>query len=140
MSRARLGEATEVFKAAGHPARLRILCMLRSGSLCVCQIKAVLGLAVSTVSEHLAELKRARLLVERKDGRFVSYGLSEDAAVERLLTPLWAGLRNDPEVAADAKLARDLRRIPVEKLCSVDLDVRRLGLRPEALRRKERSA
>ncbi len=137
MSRARLGEATEVFKAAGHPARLRILCVLRSGSLCVCQIKAVLGLAVSTVSEHLAELKRARLLVERKDGRFVSYGLSGDVAVERLLTHVWAELRNDPEVAADAKLARELRRIPVEQLCRVDLDSRRLGRRPEDLRRKE---
>jgi len=42
-----------VSKTIGHCGRLRILAMLRSGPLSVCQIAAVLGAPVSTVSGHL---------------------------------------------------------------------------------------
>lgn len=52
-----LAEAAGAFKALGHCTRLRILTMLRSGGLCVCQVTAALGLAASTISGHLAELK-----------------------------------------------------------------------------------
>jgi DNA-binding transcriptional ArsR family regulator len=135
MRESRLSHATEVFKAAAHPARLRILGMLRAGSLCVCQITAILELAASTVSAHLAELKRAGLVVEEKDGRFVSYSLSEVADTAALLE-LVAGLAgDDPQVEADARLVRGLRRIPVEALCRVDLDFTRLGVKRPAVPR-----
>jgi DNA-binding transcriptional ArsR family regulator len=129
-----LSQATEVFKAAGHRARLRTLAMLRCGGLCVCQITAVLDLAVSTVSAHLAELKRAGLVVEHKDGRWVSYRLADDPATAALLERVWALVGDDPQVEADARLVRGLRRIPVEELCRVDLDFTRLGLKRQAIR------
>jgi DNA-binding transcriptional ArsR family regulator len=137
--RARLSHATDVFKAAGHPARLRILSMLRSGSLCVCQVTAALGLAASTVSAHLAELKRAGLVVEDKNGRWVSYSLAADSATAALLERVFALLGDDPQVAADAHLVRRLRRIGVESLCRVDLDLARLGLQRPAPRTAGRS-
>lgn len=123
-----LSRATEVFKAAAHPARLRILGMLRPQEMCACQITAVLDLAASTVSAHLAELKRAGLVEERRDGRFVSYRLAEDAPAA-VLDHVWSSIHSDPQVVADARLARDLRRIPLEDLCRVELDVGRLGLK-----------
>lgn len=132
MREARLGHTTEVFKAAGHPARLRILRMLRSGPLCVCQITAALDLAASTVSAHLAELKRARLVIERKDGRWVRYRLGEEPWARALLEQVWALTARDQQVEADARLVRGLRRVPVEKLCRVDLDLTRFGLRRQA--------
>jgi DNA-binding transcriptional ArsR family regulator len=113
----RLDRATELFKATGHPARLRILGMLRGGGLCVCQITAVLDLAVSTVSAHLAGLKRAGLVVERKDGRWVQYRLAGDAEAARLLEHTWALLAGDPQMEADQRLVRGLREIPVDALC-----------------------
>lgn len=134
MAESRLSQATEVFKAAGHPARLRILAMLRSGELCVCQITAVLELAVSTVSAHLADLKRAGLVAEHKDGRWVSYRLAGDSQAEGLLERVWALVGGDAQVEADARLVRGLRRIPVEDLCRVELDFTRLGLRRPAVR------
>lgn len=134
MADSRLSRATEVFKAAGHPARLRILGMLRPGGLCVCQITAVLDLAVSTVSAHLAELKRAGLVVERKDGRWVSYSLAEDIETSGLLERVFGLVGADPQVEADARLVRGLRRIPVETLCRADLDLGRLGLKRQGLR------
>jgi DNA-binding transcriptional ArsR family regulator len=139
MPESRLSRATEVFKAAGHPARLRILGMLRPGGLCVCQITAVLDLAVSTVSAHLAELKRAGLVVEHKDGRWVSYRVAEDPAATALLGRVWALIGDDAQVEADARLVRGLRRIPVEELCRADLDFTRLGLRRRAVRQAGRS-
>jgi DNA-binding transcriptional ArsR family regulator len=90
--------------------------MLRPGELCVCQIAAVLGLAVSTVSAHLAELRRAGLLVERKDGRWVSYRTAEDRAARAVVERVWDLVGGDRQLAADARLGRSLRRIPVEML------------------------
>lgn len=134
-----LGRGTGIFKALGHPARLRILAMLRRGGLCVCQVTAILDLAVSTVSAHLAELKRAGLVLERKDGRWVVYSLSAEAATTALLADVWALLASDPQVEADARLLRGLRRVPVEKLCRMDLDVTRFGLKRQAAH-KEKAA
>jgi DNA-binding transcriptional ArsR family regulator len=133
MLESRLSQATDVFKAVGHPARLRILSMLRPGGLCVCQITAVLDLAVSTVSAHLAELKRAGLVTERKDGRWVSYSLADSTTAKGLLQQAWALVGDDPQIAADRRLVRGLRRVPVEELCRVELDVTRFGLERTAL-------
>jgi DNA-binding transcriptional ArsR family regulator len=134
-----LSQATEVFKAVAHPARLRILAMLRRGALCVCQITAVLDLSVSTVSAHLAELKRAGLVVERKDGRWVSYSLAGGPAPRALLGRVRVLVAADPQVQADARLVRGLRRIPVENLCRAELDLARLGLRRHVRRSSGRN-
>lgn len=137
MAHGGLARGTATFKALGHPARLRILAMLREGELCVCQVTAVLELAASTVSAHLTELKRAGLVLERKDGRWVFYSLSAEAATTALLGDTWALLGDDAQVAADARLLRGLRRIPVETLCRVDLDLARVGLKRQAARQEK---
>ncbi len=124
-----LARQVERHKALGHPARLRILAMLREGPLCACQVTAVLDLAASTVSAHLAELRRAGLLEERKDGRWVEFRLAGDAETARQLASLWPTLEHDPSIAADAALLRRLRRVDLEVLCRADLDLVKLGLR-----------
>jgi DNA-binding transcriptional ArsR family regulator len=134
-----LSRTVDVLKALGHPFRLRILAMLRGGELCVCQMTAVLDLAASTVSAHLADLKRAGLVAERKDGRWVFHRLDESEAASALLEPVWGAIAADPQVAADARLLRALRRVPVEDLCRVDLDLERLGIkRPPAIEARAR--
>ncbi len=115
-----LDTATLRFKALGHPARLRILAALREGELCVCQVTALLTLAPSTVSAHLAELRRAGFLTERRDGRWVYYGLATSAKVRRDLARVWDALAGDPEVRSDGHAARRLRRIPVDEFCRMD--------------------
>ncbi len=121
-------------KALAHPVRMRIVAMLARGELCVCQITAVLKLAPSTVSAHLRDLKRAGLLVERKDGRWVICSWASDAATESLLRDVVERVRRDPHIEADARLVERLRRIPVERLCRVGLDLDRLGLGREPRR------
>lgn len=121
--------AVDVLKALAHPVRLRILAMLRGGELCLCQMTAVLDLAASTVSAHLADLKRAGLVGERKEGRWVFHRLSRSEGASAYLEPVWRSIARDPRVASDARLVRELRRVDVEELCRVDLDLNRLGIR-----------
>ncbi len=138
-----LARSVETHKALAHPVRQRLVAMLRDGELCVCQMTAVLELAASTVSAHLADLKRAGLFAESKKGRFVSYGWSGDPAMVAQLENVVARIAKDPQIAADAKLVRSLRRVDVEELCRVELNLSRVGIRrpPEAaprVRRQER--
>lgn len=91
--------------------------MLRTGELCVCQITAVLGLAQSTVSTHLRELKRARLIAERKDGRWVNFGLSVDPEARRWIDVALKTLEGDPQLEEDDALVVEIRRLPIEDLC-----------------------
>ena len=68
--------ATELFKALAHQTRLNILCLLFDGEVCVCKIMAVLDLPQSTASRHLAILKNAGLVEDRRDGTWSHYSLA----------------------------------------------------------------
>ena len=122
----------EAAKGLAHPARLRLLGMLASGELCVCQMTAVLGLAPSTVSQHLSVLARGGLVAERKEGKLVFYRLHLEGPGAALLAALLEQLAADPVARADrAEIAR-LRRIPVATLCAADLDLVAIGVRKPA--------
>jgi DNA-binding transcriptional ArsR family regulator len=126
-----LQSAIGVLKAMGHPVRLRILAMLRGGELCVCQMTALLDLATSTVSAHLSDLKRAGLVSERKEGRWVFYRLVD--VESPVLTSVWKTVSRDARVQADARLLRQIRKVDIAELCRVDLDLGRLGIRRPAV-------
>ncbi len=67
-------------KALGHPARIRILRHLMSTSGCIGgDIVGAVGLAQSTVSEHLRILKAAGVIAGQIDGPRVCYALNPDA-------------------------------------------------------------
>jgi DNA-binding transcriptional ArsR family regulator len=123
-----LPQIVDQYKALAHPTRLRILAMLRSGELCVCQMTAVLALAPSTVSAHLSDLRRSGLIEERKDGRWVHYQLARSRFREEVLQVLWPQLERDPQVGADRALVKRLRKVSVDELCQANLDLERLGL------------
>jgi ArsR family transcriptional regulator, arsenate/arsenite/antimonite-responsive transcriptional repressor len=121
-----LARLVQVHKAMAHPVRLRLLAMLRGGPLCVCQMTVVVKLAASTVSEHLSELRKASLVTERKEGRWVEYRLSDSALRQGVLDPVWPAMEDDREAQADAVLLKELRRVGVDELCSVSLDLARI--------------
>lgn len=126
--RAELRDTVEAAKGLAHPTRLRLLCMLASGELCVCQMTAILALAPSTVSQHLSVLSRGSLVADRKDGRLVFYRLHEGEIAEAVLPPLLALLAEDDRIEADRALAHRLRRVPVTELCAADLDLVAIGV------------
>jgi DNA-binding transcriptional ArsR family regulator len=128
-----LTQLVDVYKALGHPVRLRILAMLRTGELCACQITAVLKLAPSTVSAHLSELRRAGVVVERKESRWVIFRHAEDEQAQALIANGLGSLAGDARIEADARIVRRLRRVPLEKLCRAGLDLARVGIREPAI-------
>ena len=68
------------FKALSDETRLRILALLTAGELCVCDLMAVLELPQSTVSRHLAYLRNAGLVEDRRQGVWMYYRLAIPAA------------------------------------------------------------
>lgn len=123
----------------GHPARVRILALLRDGALYVCQVRSVLGLAASTVSAHLAILRRAGLITEEKQGRWVRYRLTTDEPLGSLTRETLYLVRTDEQVASDAALMAAVRRTSVESLCRSGLRVTAPGVGQFACRRIEGS-
>ncbi len=74
----------EVLRALGHPARLKILELLRDGERCVCEIEPALGLRQPNVSQHLGALRAANLVVARRDGLRVLYRATDRAVFDIL--------------------------------------------------------
>ncbi len=72
-------QAPELFKALSDPTRLRCLSLLVSADeLCVCELTYALGLPQPRVSHHLAALRRAALVSDRKAGLWIYYRLNAD--------------------------------------------------------------
>lgn len=69
--------ALELFKALADPTRLAcVLCLQARGELCVCDLYALLGVSQPKMSRHLAQLRKAKLLTQRKKGLWVYYQLN----------------------------------------------------------------
>jgi ArsR family transcriptional regulator, arsenate/arsenite/antimonite-responsive transcriptional repressor len=70
-------DSIELFKAFADPVRLRLLNLLVGGEVCVCHLHEALELPQSTVSRHLAYLRKRGLVIGRKDGLWVHYRLAK---------------------------------------------------------------
>ena len=101
----------KIFKALSDRSRLRIVNMLSQKSLCVCEIKEVLGLSQSTVSGHLRVLKEAELVIDEKDGLWVEYRLRRDKKFNAaLLDLILETLIPDKIMAGDRMAASQAKR------------------------------
>jgi DNA-binding transcriptional ArsR family regulator len=72
----------KVLKAMAHPSRLAMLEALSHGEQCVCDLQALVGSDMSTVSKHLSRLKKAGLVSDRKQGLWVHYRLRVPCVLE----------------------------------------------------------
>ncbi len=68
----------DIFKALSDETRLRILSLVLSGEMCVCEIEECLDLTQSNASRHLTTLKNAGILSCRKQAQWAYYRLSEE--------------------------------------------------------------
>jgi len=64
-----------IIKAMAHPTRLFIVDELSRGEKCVCELTALIGADMSTVSKHLSVLKNAGIVQDEKRGLQVFYTL-----------------------------------------------------------------
>jgi len=65
----------QVFKALGHPSRLLIVDELMQSERCVCDLTALVGSDMSTVSKHLSVLKAAGVVQDERRGAQIWYRL-----------------------------------------------------------------
>lgn len=75
MTQARLEARARVIKSMAHPTRLFIVEELSKGERCVCELTAMIGADMSTVSKHLALLRSAGVVADEKRGSQVYYSL-----------------------------------------------------------------
>lgn len=74
----------ELFKTLGHPARIRILEVLREGEHSVSDLVPEVGLEASHLSQQLAVLRRSNLVQTRKVGTSVVYSVANPMVFELL--------------------------------------------------------
>lgn len=84
LSRSISEKKAELFRALSHPARIRVLEVLTEGERSVSEIQPSVGIEASHLSQQLGVLRRAGLVVARKDGAHVYYSLA-DPQLARLL-------------------------------------------------------
>jgi DNA-binding transcriptional ArsR family regulator len=87
----------EFFKTLGHPARIRVLELLSVREHAVAELLPEVGIEAAHLSQQLAVLRRAGLVVTRKDGATVFYSLTSPQVAEllavarRILTEVLSG-------------------------------------------------
>jgi DNA-binding transcriptional ArsR family regulator len=84
---ARAEAASQVLKALASPHRLMIACHLWAGEETVGALAEVLELRESTVSQHLAVMRRERLVTARRQGQSIYYAL-ESQTVRDIIAAL----------------------------------------------------
>ena len=67
----------DLFRTLGHPFRLQLLEILRAEEACVCHLSAYFDKPQPYISKHLAELRDAGLVVDRREGQRVYYRLTD---------------------------------------------------------------
>jgi len=77
-TQARLEARARIIKAMAHPTRLFIIEELSRSERCVCDLTAMIGADVSTVSRHLSVLKNAGIVLDERRGSQVFYRLRLD--------------------------------------------------------------
>ena len=66
------------FHALSDEARVQIVEMLSHKERCVCELEQILGIAQSRLSFHLKVLKDAGVITDRREGKWMFYGLEKD--------------------------------------------------------------
>jgi ArsR family transcriptional regulator len=96
----------EFFRTLGHPARIRVLELLSEREHAVSELLPHVGLEPAYLSQQLAVLRRANLVVARKEGSAVYYSLTSPQVAEllRVARAILSGV-----LAGQAELLADLR-------------------------------
>jgi len=110
---------TKIFKALSDKNRLRILKALQSKVLCVCEIRELLQLANSTVSQHLKILKESGFIIEQKDRRWVNYQINPkptDPRITSIVSSLDFWINDSALIIKDMEIVAELNR---EIICNI---------------------
>jgi ArsR family transcriptional regulator len=100
----------KTLRLVSDPSRLRLLLLLAEEELSVAELQEVLILGQSTISTHLAQLKSAGLVEDRRTGKSNLYRISEEASCGLMKKVLEEARPEVPEADADRAAARQVLR------------------------------
>ena len=72
-----LYDLSEFFKVFGDSTRIRILFVLSSAEVCVCDLAKALNMTQSAISHQLRILKNSKLVKSRREGKSIFYSLAD---------------------------------------------------------------
>jgi ArsR family transcriptional regulator len=107
----------KVLKTLADENRLRIAMMLKIRPLCVCEINAMLDIALSTISSHLKMMRSNGIINDDKQGRWITYSLTEDPYTLSLIAVCLQGLEGVEPFTGDSERLKDLCR----EICALQL-------------------
>jgi ArsR family transcriptional regulator len=90
-----MNEQILVLKALADPTRLKLLKLILAEELCVCELQELLQISQPAVSQHMAKLKTAGLVTERRAGMWTYYRGDADR-LQQALADFAAFLQADP--------------------------------------------
>jgi ArsR family transcriptional regulator len=108
-------EMEGLFKALADATRLRILGLLLTGEVCVCEIHDALRISQPKASRHLAYLRQSGLVATRREGLWIHYRLA--TLPDRILEAIAEAVRHALTHADTVR--RDLERLRKKTGCSV---------------------
>lgn len=113
----RMDDHIRLMKTLADPTRLKIFKLILDDELCVCELQSLLGISQPAVSQHIAKLKTAGLVHERKSGMWTYYKGDVQRATEGL-GAIIAFLKVDPaDVPEMAGLALQRSLMVRAELC-----------------------
>jgi ArsR family transcriptional regulator len=120
-----------LFRALGDRTRLRLLNLMGDGEVCVCFLVEALRLSQPKISRHLAYLRRAGIVLARREGKWMHYRLGEprEAYLAVVLAAARAALKGNPSMQTD--------RSRLVRLCRSPARSTRLTRKPLQSRRQQ---
>jgi ArsR family transcriptional regulator len=110
-----------IYKALSEETRLRVLKLLDHGELCVCDIVAALDMIQPKVSFHLAVLKEAGLIKDRKQGKWVHYKIDDSDIFRRFLLLSTLERISAETVSQHTRRLKDFLKVKHQKSAIVSL-------------------
>jgi len=102
-----MSDIVTLFKALADETRLRVLKLLGRGELCVCEIAAALGMEQPRLSFHLRILKKAGIIIDRRQERWIVYRLNEEDMLIRFLL-----------LSIDERISAEQARLDLQRLAA----------------------
>lgn len=79
--KSKLSPISDLFLTISAPARLEILLIIGESEACVCHLEARLGYRQAYISQHLMALRKAEILQDRREGRYIYYRIKDKAVL-----------------------------------------------------------
>ncbi|MEJ2618949.1 MAG: metalloregulator ArsR/SmtB family transcription factor [Candidatus Thiodiazotropha sp.] len=111
----------ELFSSLSHETRLRcVSLLLQHKELCVCELTHAIGAAQPHISRHLAQLREAGVILDRREGLWIHYRINPDLPtwVLLVLAETLSGIKHEPPFKDDRAALAEMPNRPGAPRCA----------------------